>query len=326
MRFLAGLLLTLLLAAATVIGLLFAIPDGNDLAGGYADKMRRLEATEGPKIIFTGGSNLMYGLDSEVVESASGYPVVNLGLNGYLGPSFLLEQAFAHAAAGDLVVVGLEYEAYFQPSPYPLPDGVALDQLMVAKVYPDALGFVSGPAQLFSVLREVPHAVQLKLRRLITSAISVGDGGDEQDTESVFLSTMIETREGLNARGDLESHLGVDWPFEFGPIASVTSVDEPTLLLLSEYRARAEAMGVRLAIAPPPATEAWYRENRQQVEALYAALGSAFAVLGAPEAYVWPEEAFFDNGNHLRAKARGERSDRLAALVTDLLEASGADE
>lgn len=75
------------------------------------DKMDRLKAIDGPKLVLVGNSNLPFGIDSALLEAELGMPVVNLGLHGGLTNAFHERMALANVQAGDLyVVVHTEYD------------------------------------------------------------------------------------------------------------------------------------------------------------------------------------------------------------------------
>ena len=69
------------------------------------DKIDRIESIEGPKIVLIGNSNVAFGFDSEMIETAFGMPVVNMGLHGGLGNSFHEEMAKLNVHEGDIYVV-----------------------------------------------------------------------------------------------------------------------------------------------------------------------------------------------------------------------------
>lgn len=69
------------------------------------DKINRLETLNGPKIILVGNSNLAYGMDSGLLQSALGMEVVNLGLHGGLGNRFAENCALLNIQKGDIIVV-----------------------------------------------------------------------------------------------------------------------------------------------------------------------------------------------------------------------------
>lgn len=75
--------------------------------GAIADKLHRLESLQSPKIILVGDSNLVFGMDSAMLEEAFDMPVVNLGGHGGLGNGFHLNMAKRNIQPGDIVVVSV---------------------------------------------------------------------------------------------------------------------------------------------------------------------------------------------------------------------------
>ena len=109
---------TSLFASLVVVAfaLLHRLPDNsrNTYLGGLAGKHHRIDSITTPKMIFAGGSNLAFGINSQMIEEEFHLPVVNLGLHGGLGASFILEELRHVAKPGDRVFVSLEY--FLSPS------------------------------------------------------------------------------------------------------------------------------------------------------------------------------------------------------------------
>ena len=57
------------------------------------DKVDRLSSRENKKIVFIGGSSLIFGLRSEEIEKATGYDVVDFGLYASLGTPLMMKLA-----------------------------------------------------------------------------------------------------------------------------------------------------------------------------------------------------------------------------------------
>lgn len=94
-----------------VLGILL-VPGGTYRTSYQAtiqDKYDLLMATESPKIILVGGSNLAFGLDADMLSETTGYPVVNLGLHAGFQYLFISELAKANVGEGDIVLLGYEY-------------------------------------------------------------------------------------------------------------------------------------------------------------------------------------------------------------------------
>lgn len=104
---LAFLLATVLLVYAALLGLALGVAApqyGTEYTGCVVDKLQRLEALEGPKIILVGNSNLAFGMDSARLEAAMGMPVVNLGGHGSFGEEFQMNMAKGNIGPGDIVI------------------------------------------------------------------------------------------------------------------------------------------------------------------------------------------------------------------------------
>ena len=66
------------------------------------------------KIIIFGGSNSLFGINSEVIAEKTGLPVVNLSTHAGLDLDFILYKIQQHIHPGDIVVLPLEFEYYWR--------------------------------------------------------------------------------------------------------------------------------------------------------------------------------------------------------------------
>lgn len=106
----------LLIQGAILIAVLnFGSQDAtnNDYLYTLKDKIELLKTTPSPRIVFAGGSNLAFGLNSEFVKQETGFNPVNLGLHGRLGIYPLIRMLEKHVRDGDTVVLAPEYSILF---------------------------------------------------------------------------------------------------------------------------------------------------------------------------------------------------------------------
>ncbi len=116
-----------------------AIPprsNGYGYFGALRDKHHRLNALPSPKIVFIGGSNLAFGLDSTLIEQSFHRPVVNMGLCASFGLRFMLEEIKDHINSGDTIVIVPEYGI--------LQNGVdgSADMIHAIEAYPTSASFI----------------------------------------------------------------------------------------------------------------------------------------------------------------------------------------
>ncbi len=65
-----------------------------------------------PKVIFVGGSNVLFGIDARSLERRLGQPVINYGLHAGIGADLIAEQAAKIVRAGDTVVYVPEWSHF----------------------------------------------------------------------------------------------------------------------------------------------------------------------------------------------------------------------
>lgn len=315
-------LLTGLEVAALMAFILLVVPDGNDYAQVTLDKHERLDKLTGPKLVFVGGSNLAYGLDSPTVERALGRAVVNMGMNAYFGVRFMLEEVAPSLRAGDVVVLSLENEMFRVQDQFDAADGRNTDLLMMVKTRPASLAYVPWPLRR-RIVAAIPEAVQRKTLRVLGDVV-------RSDREPKLMD-KIESRAGFNAHGDLVSHIGMTWaePLDRPPDLSSLPLEPRVFTLLHDFRERLDKQGVRLVFVPPPMPQQYYDAHVSSVQSAASALDRAVPGLRlAPQSrYVFPESCFFDDIHHLTGECRLVRTERVIEDLRSTLEtatASGA--
>lgn len=313
LRLLLKALSVAVICAAVALAIVLLIPDENDYAEVTVLKHERLASLQAPRIVLVGGSNLAFGIDSALIAERTGTPVVNMGMNGYFGVRYMLEEVRPSLRAGDTVVIAFEYDNFFKSV-----EGSGWSLLALVKANPAALGYMNLDQQL-SVLGAIPDVAQRKVLRILrNSAFGLRDdvfNGDEGPAiDSDTLISSIEVREGFNAEGDLTSHLGVDWPFERGPGIDLSLPIDPEVIdVIRTFNDEMSARGVRVIFSYTPLLRSFYQTHQASLNNLHPRILSAGLVAPSPpSAYVFDENLFFDTVYHLNAEGRALRSERLA--------------
>ena len=68
--------------------------------------------SENPKVLFVGGSNVLFGVDSKQFSESTGIPSINFGCAAGMGPELILDLISNHLSSEDLVVMNWEYEHF----------------------------------------------------------------------------------------------------------------------------------------------------------------------------------------------------------------------
>lgn len=78
----------------------------------YTYKEARAKHIASRKIIIIGGSNALFGINSQIIEKKTGRPLTNLASHGGLDMDFFYFMIKQHIKEGDIVVLPLEFEYY----------------------------------------------------------------------------------------------------------------------------------------------------------------------------------------------------------------------
>ncbi len=123
------------------------------------EKHNLLRKTLPPRIIFIGGSNIAFGLDSEMIQKKLHYPVINIGLYGHLGLKFMLNEVKPYIKAKDILVIIPEYEQFFGS----LCDGKRDTLMLMLDVNPPSIKYFT----LNQIIRTIPTLFNYKRRTLV---------------------------------------------------------------------------------------------------------------------------------------------------------------
>jgi len=66
-----------------------------------------------PRIIFIGGSNLVYGLNSQIIKDSLGLNPINTGIAATVGLIYMMENTLQYVQPGDIVVIAPEYQHFY---------------------------------------------------------------------------------------------------------------------------------------------------------------------------------------------------------------------
>ena len=280
------------------------VPGERWMAEAYALKRARAADLSGPKVVLLAGSNVLFGIDSGLLESAWGRPVVNFGVNAALGLDYILRSAEPYLNAGDLVLMPLEYPLYQgdgRPSAQLL-DHVVGQDLDYWRRLPlhERAGFIArlSAARLFAGLRRQPDPLAPGAGIYGGNHLDVRGDYTHNDPERLTPEerTAVEAAHAA-ARVKIHAYGRDDRP------------NAPGWRRLRAFQRRLQARGVTLWLAPPTLMEQPSYRTDPREHRYYATLAERVRARGLsffcdPHAFMYPPEDFFDTPYHLTATAR----------------------
>jgi len=273
---------TLLLAIIAAGVMLPATPRAaGSMLFAVLGKEQRLRQTKPPRIIFVGGSNLSFGLDSEAIEKAVGLTVINTGLHAGLGLRYMLESVIPFVGSGDVVVLAVEYSLFYQNFDYASEDLLRV----VFDVSPRHATYLS-PRQLVKLMPFVPRYAFTKFHPWEYLWYSEND---------------VHSKDSFNEHGDAVSHWQMDRR-HFMPYGAISGEYNPEVLeSILRAREEIERRGGVLLVTYPCLQDASFDVSAAQIKKVADEYRShGLQVLGTPERYRMPDELTFDTPYHLQ--------------------------
>ncbi|HEY2775880.1 MAG TPA: hypothetical protein VGK20_17695 [Candidatus Binatia bacterium] len=296
------------LQVATGIAVLTLIPpDHDDYLAVIGPKVQMLERTEAPRIVFVGGSNLAFGLDSHAVEQQLGRRVVNMGMGFNMGLRFMLDVIAPRIQKDDLVVLVPEYNLF-----YGLLDG---DERLidVLELYPEGLSYIRSKHQILNMVQNLPRHARFKIERFLETV------GRPVPADCVYCPAAFDDL------GDNVAHLdrpGKDVAkMEFLRTTS-QGVDMEAISVVNAFAREVERRGAKIVMLFPCVPRVHFDLRHEAIGRLYAKLREKLEVpmLSTPEDYVYPLDYFYDWVYHLNRQGREIRTAEVIRQLRPALE------
>ena len=294
---------------AIIIGvnalLLWGVPkDKNAYLNEYNHKIVLLETMPQPRIIFLGGSNIAFGIDSRTISDSLHYHAINMGLHGGIGMRYPVEDCLQYIQRGDVVVMQLEYGNFFNGGNG---NHETFAAFMMATGWRNATRL--NAAQWGNVLAGIP-------REAVRNALRVMRYPMRHTMDSRASETKFEyVKDGFNGFGDEVSHL--DYPGE--PCvpsnqAETREVDREVVAWLQKWIEKYEQAGAIVLMVPPVNVEsnlkATYNDN---IARALEDIGHPYLV--TPESMALNDSCYFNTGYHMNRDGVKQNTRHLIDLI-----------
>jgi hypothetical protein len=269
------------------------------------DKHHRLDSLPSPKIVFVGGSNLGFGLDSKRVEDSLHIPVVNMGLHAGLGLRFMINEVKCSIRRDDIVVLSPEYDHFFSTN---LLDGEKVLVALLFDVNRRDLKYIT----FSQAIHLIPLTVEYSVSKLMHKEMDVMD----EDVNNNFDKNY--RRNSFNKYGDEVMH----WNYpnqsihQMAGATIIENVSVSTLELITGFDQFLNARGAKLVIIPPAFMSSAYGGYAKVIDDIDRELKGVkipFAI--KPKSFVFPDSLFFNTVYHLNRQGVTERTDSIIGLL-----------
>jgi hypothetical protein len=263
-----------------------------------------LENVPSPRIIFVGGSNLSFGLNSQMIIDSLGLNPINTAIHANLGIDYMLDNTSKYIKTGDKIVVAFEYYLFYDHNAY---GGEELLRTII-DVSPNDLMELRNEqwANIYGFLPKYSYS-KFKLTEYFNLF---------RPKEFFNFTTKIYSVTSFNEYGDAVGHLKLEKE-KFEPFGLIgENFNHSVITELLNFNKKLQEKGAVLYITFPAYQTTSFDNSIPEIMEVETELKkNNFVLLGNPERYKVPDSLMFNTPYHLLKKAIDERT---ILLIEDL--------
>jgi len=252
-----------------------------------------LQHEQSPRIIFIGGSNISFGLNSQIVKDSLHLNPINTAIHAGIGLKYMLDHTTQFIKEGDIIVLIPEYEHFFND--YDKGSGELLR--MSLDVDKSKLKLLNC-RQILNCLPHVGNVIKARLNPM-DYFYNV-----ETDSTNVYLVNSF------NKYGDTYVH----WHLQGKKITAYGILNEkaynPKVMNgIKDFELKINQKGARVYISYPSYQDVSFCKSInaiKKVETEYQKNG--LIILGTPERYMMVDSLMFNSRYHLNKKGLDYRT------------------
>lgn len=293
-----GLFLGIALLLSSLVGVFVNNQNLGSYMASLVDKTERLQSIDEPRIILIGDSNLSFGMDSAMLEEATGMPVINMGLHGGLGNAFHENMVKLGISQGDIVIIChttySDEDVILQPA-----------LAWITLEYHSQLWKIVRPADYLTLLRAYPGYAWKSVASKMQGSLG-----------NVAAEDTCYSRAAFNEYGDIVIRPENSYTFTEGSV-EVPEINDICVERLNELNRYVTEQGATLLVAGYPIGEGGFTPAKAEYDAFEAELREKLdcEVISHFTDYFIPYDLFYDTNLHLSEE--GARI-RTAQLIEDL--------
>jgi len=284
-----------------IIGLGLVLPNNispRSIDYSIITKHQQLKRIKKPKIILTGGSNVLFGYNSKIISDSLQLPVVNNAIHAGYGLKYILDDVLPFISERDIIILSPEYSHFFD------------DNMLGNEPLLFSLTAMPKNVKLLSInqwLHIVSYIPKFSFQRIKSFVYSLLVNNSRTDD--------IYNEFSINQYGDNNAH----WKFkkiDFLPYMFKGEFNYTTIKLLKEFQNKVKKKRAFFYIAYPSLCESSFKINKNRIELVKNKLETnSFFILGTPKDFMYHDDYFFDTPYHLNGKGVTKRSLKLIDLL-----------
>jgi hypothetical protein len=255
-----------------------------------------LQNTPNPRLIFIGGSNLSFGLNSQMLKDSLKVNPINTGISASIGLTFMLKSTLRYVKTGDIVVAVPEYTHYYND--YSLGNEDLFRTILDVKL---SDVFLLNFKQIKNLVCFIPKYSLSKIN---------------PEEYKTAIENEIYSVNSFNSFGDAFKHWNSKKE-EYSPYGLGGIFNQEVISELNTFRNEVEAKGAIFIVSFPCYQATSYNNSFDNIKIVETELiKNKFKIMGSPERYAVPDSLTFNTPYHLIKKGVDYRTQ---LVIKDLI-------
>lgn len=239
-----------------------------------------MRTVDKPRIIFIGGSNLSFGLNSQLIKDSLGLNPINTGIHAAIGLIYMMDNALQYVKEGDIIILIPEYEQFYDNFSY------GSEELLrtIFDVNPDNVKLLR-PRQIIRIIPYLPNYTMSKFR--LREYINTKD-------------VKYYSVNSFNKYGDVYTHWGEKREV-FQPAKPLNGkYNKYVAEEIKRFQLEIEKKNANLFLSFEGLQDISYSNSREQIKKIETEFKiNGFNIIGIPERYIIPDSLTFNTPSHL---------------------------
>lgn len=271
-------------------------------------KMQRLDTLPSPRLIFIGGSNIAFGINSERISDSLNINVQNAAVHAGIGFRFMLDEISDRVKKGDIIVAMPEYSQFYLQ--YNGDDAGTLTDVV-----------------FYNEHNVWPKLNTQQLLNVISGFTTHIKGRKKIDIEKAERTKgYVYSPRNFNIYGDETAHRAQKPKLLAIKKYSQTQIDMDIISEISDKVRGLEAKGAKVLFFWPITIHSNYEAHKEIIHKITIALGShGISYATTPDYLVEPDSLAYDTPYHMSGSAVDDVTDKLIFRLTSILHGNSSD-
>lgn len=257
--------------------------------------------TTSPKIVISGGSSTLFGIDAQMIQKELGIPTINYGVNAGVMLPVILDKTKQILKPNDILIMPLEYDLYLYDS---IPNAQMIDYITS---YAPEIFYTLTTKEQFSIYWHIQtKSIIQKLTQPLKEPNDIY-GVHNIDTNG----NQINTNKSNQTQSQLNSVLSSK-PYTYQ--VDINNIPQG-IKDLKKFKIYCDSINVKIVFIPPPLLKhPIYYQNPFFQNIKEILLQNGFTYISDPYDNLYEYDSFFNTEYHLIDKVRTTHTAKLIKL------------